>query len=898
MLNIPWDDHIPHKPFGTQLAFLAIPHLDAFFGGAAGGGKQILINEKMQIWRSSCRIKSKSDTILESKPVQGVLPMIVNAIDVQVGDYLIGPNGQPTKVLKKSIPELRKFYRITFDDGDYLDTSDDHNWLVYDLSKRAPGCDKRGTLVQVVTSRWLSRQELRFRDGNRFAIPLMSGPVEVPNPIKSNIPPYVLGYWLGNGCSQGSTLTCHTDDADEILSYVNKDMDQELIYKIYDPDAKRAKILLKGFIDLLKDVSWHCDIVKGIRKNRRVYNKTIIPDLSWRLWSKEDRLRLVQGIFDSDGHANNRGDWEFCNCNRTLVHLLREVMQSLGLKPSAIRSKKVRPNEQPIYQICGTSEIPIFRLKRKLNRLNTQKRTLRQYRRYIVGIEDIGIKEGVCFTVDNPEHLFVAGNNYIVTHNSDVLLMAALQYASFPGYSALLIRRSLTELKQPGALLDRAHQWLSGTDATWHGDEHTWSFPTKWPNGHPGPPSKLQFGYLGDFSVEQRYQGAEYQFIGVDEASHFETDYAPLYLFSRLRKIVCPVHKLKPDPKTGEMIPNYHKTCHKCQVYSAIPIRFRLASNPGGPGHRWLKDRYQIEKEIYETTDLDTQKPIKKVRFVGKHPNKPFVPSSLIDNIFIDQRSYRMSLQELDEVRKAQLEHGDWDVSPDSRFKLQWIKFYKSRGDYFDLGGTSYSVKDLHRIFVTVDPAATVKAGPIDQAMSRKGPSYTVISVWGLTQDYQLIWIYMRRFRKEIPDVVDQIVEVNKIFKPQYIKMETNGVGLGAAQLAMMKGVPVKPNPKSKDKLENASNAIYRMRSGRIWFPEQAPWLKEAMDEIFTWTGHPDMTDDIVDTLSDAANDVTWVAQGSDPIFERNTGLPGHMPKVIPMSTGYMKQFHNGPNLW
>lgn len=37
-MDIPWNTkYIPHKPFPTQLAFLMLPHLDAFFGGAAGG---------------------------------------------------------------------------------------------------------------------------------------------------------------------------------------------------------------------------------------------------------------------------------------------------------------------------------------------------------------------------------------------------------------------------------------------------------------------------------------------------------------------------------------------------------------------------------------------------------------------------------------------------------------------------------------------------------------------------------------------------------------------------------------------------------------------------------------------------------------------------------------------
>jgi hypothetical protein len=43
---------------------------------------------------------------------------------------------------------------------------------------------------------------------------------------------------------------------------------------------------------------------------------------------------------------------------------------------------------------------------------------------------------------------------------SDALLTAALQYVDVPGYSAILFRRTYADLALPGALMDRAEQWL------------------------------------------------------------------------------------------------------------------------------------------------------------------------------------------------------------------------------------------------------------------------------------------------------------------------------------------------------------------------------------------------------------------------------------------------------
>ena len=45
---------------------------------------------------------------------------------------------------------------------------------------------------------------------------------------------------------------------------------------------------------------------------------------------------------------------------------------------------------------------------------------------------------------------------------SDCLLMSALQYVDRPNYSALLLRRTYQDLSQPGAIMSRAKDWLSG----------------------------------------------------------------------------------------------------------------------------------------------------------------------------------------------------------------------------------------------------------------------------------------------------------------------------------------------------------------------------------------------------------------------------------------------------
>lgn len=239
--------------------------------------------------------------------------------------------------------------------------------------------------------------------------------------------------------------------------------------------------------------------------------------------------------------------------------------------------------------------------------------------------------------LDNREVLFggAAGGG-----KSDALLMAALQYVDVPGYAAILFRRTFADLNQPGALIPRAMDWLSGTEAEWNGQQHQWTFPSG---------AVLKFGHLQHEQDKYAYQGAEFQFIGFDELTQFtETMYA--YLMSRLRRL--------------EGFP--------------VPLRQRGSANPGGIGHEWVKQRFIVE---------------------GLKNGRVFVPSKLEDNPSLDREDYEKSLAELDPVTRAQLRNGDWNVLPKGPlFDRTWFRVVDSipwqaleRGKvvrYWDLAAT------------------------------------------------------------------------------------------------------------------------------------------------------------------------------------------------------------------
>jgi len=267
---------------------------------------------------------------------------------------------------------------------------------------------------------------------------------------------------------------------------------------------------------------------------------------------------------------------------------------------------------------------------------------------------------------------------------SDALLTGALLHVDKPGYSAILFRKTFQDLSLPGALLDRAQEWLLPQKVPYSHQNKTFTFPSG---------ATLSFGYLDTENDKYRYQGAEFQFIGFDELTQFtESQYR--YLLSRCRRL-----------KDVE-----------------IPLRVRSASNPGGTGHQWVKERFVLSSRV-------------------------FIAAGLIDNPHLDQEEYELALAELDPVTRAQLLHGDWDVSYADTFKPDMFNYRTKPIDGYTL-------------FFVIDLAYTKK----------KTADYTAGGVVGVNAVGDIQWFYTHESR------MDEAESIDWIFRTM-AEWETQGVG-------------------------------------------------------------------------------------------------------------------------
>jgi predicted phage terminase large subunit-like protein len=390
---------------------------------------------------------------------------------------------------------------------------------------------------------------------------------------------------------------------------------------------------------------------------------------------------------------------------------------------------------------------------------------------------------------------------------SVALLMAALEHVDQPGYAALILRKDLPRLGLPGGLIPRSHEWLAGTNAIWNQARRQWQFPND-----NGPPATITFGFLARPLDKYRYASSEFQFIAFDELTDFEEeDY--LFLFSRLRRV-----------KTLD-----------------VPLRMRSASNPGGTGHLWVKQRF-VEPSPEQSN------------------NRAYIPSRIADNPYLNESEYRQTLLHLPTVVRERLMNGDWDIQENAMFKTEWLRYYTELNGQLELlepPGRLFATIDVTRCrrFVTIDPAGT-SADRTNEAHGR-GACWSVLQVWDQPTNELHRFLILRhqvRERFGFDGLLRAIHDVNNEWKPWQIFIE--GEKLGQATVdQLQRELPISCIPPgTNDKPTRAIKLVVKMERGEIFFPKHnATWRPQLEAEMLSWTGAKHQPADQIDAAAYAA---------------------------------------------
>lgn len=363
---------------------------------------------------------------------------------------------------------------------------------------------------------------------------------------------------------------------------------------------------------------------------------------------------------------------------------------------------------------------------------------------------------------------------------SDALLMGALQWVDVPGYAALLLRRSFRDLNQAEALIPRSKEWLINTDARWNENDKRWTFPSG---------ATLTFGYLEHEDDKYQYQGAAFHFVGFDELTQFSASQY-LYLFSRTRRLKG----------------------------SAVPIRVRGATNPGGRGHDWVKDRFLVRRKGV------------------------FVPARLEDNPHLDQAEYEAQLAELDPVTRARLRKGDWDARESGGyFREEWFRVVDSVSEWLQaIGADEKTSVRWHRHW---DLAAT------EVSSESPDPDWTAGAKLGECKGTYLV-ADVRRARLG-PGAVEALVRKTAAEDgtgvPVSIEQEPGSSGVSVAKRyarEVLQGADFRAERATGDKVERAK-PFSAAAFNRLVYLLRGPWNADYLAELqpFPAVSHDDQVD-------------------------------------------------------
>ena len=328
---------------------------------------------------------------------------------IRVGDELFDENGEVCRVVAKSeIFYGHDCYEVKTDDGSSVIANAAHEWSVrldglgqykaickpdY-VGKTGPKPSKDGRHVH--TSEFLAKSRTK-RPQLQMASALNTPDVELP------IDPYVLGVWLGDGIAAGSRLTIHPDDAPHIVKRV-----EDAGYRVERKAYMRYSVTGSKL--------WARDgLTTHLRKAGLLGAKTVPSE--FLRGSIRQRLALLQGLIDSDGHVSNKGAIEFRNTNKNLALSVQHLVHSLGAKASLTESRATLYGKD-----CGTKYRVTFYLKDAASlprkAVNT-KNGIRTPSRYLTATPTNSVPTQ-CIQVDSPSHLYLAGRGLMVTHNSTI----------------------------------------------------------------------------------------------------------------------------------------------------------------------------------------------------------------------------------------------------------------------------------------------------------------------------------------------------------------------------------------------------------------------------------------------------------------------------------------------
>lgn len=426
----------------------------------------------------------QNDTLIPVADDRGYVPIS----ELKVGDKVFDEKGKPTTVLGVYPQGMKRAYKVKFPDGAEIICNDEHLWNV---RKRKAHNTRKG--YETLTLREMLDYGIvrKLSSGNcrSFYIPMNNAlrREEYDYPIA----PYVIGALIGDGnLSANNVLTISSNDEFVVKKVANligavdvKKSNSNYDWNFVRPDATDSLKFIQQK-ELADKCDFDCVFFKKSIERR-------IPK-EYMLGSVEQRYELLRGLMDTDGTVtgNDRCNCSFSTNSKLLAEDVQELVRSLGMRASITEQRRYddihKNKEYEVYiSVPDEKKFNLFSLPKHLIKINTYLAERKHFNKCyddiaVDAVEDLGYEtEMTCIYVDAPSHLFQAGKEHIVTHNT-ALVQGAMAADVSRVYLEIDISKMIADLRDNNemavkikALFDESAKFVreSGTEIVLFIDE-------------------------------------------------------------------------------------------------------------------------------------------------------------------------------------------------------------------------------------------------------------------------------------------------------------------------------------------------------------------------------------------------------------------------------------------
>ncbi|HAS91578.1 MAG TPA: replicative DNA helicase [Clostridiales bacterium] len=331
--------------------------------------------------------------------------------NIKIGDKLMGDDSTPRNVLSTTTGKEMMYY-VYQNKGITYRVNGSH---ILSLKRsRNDNKHKKGDILNISVNDYNNSSD-KFKSnykGWKTGVEFTEKHTEIP--------PYLLGVWLGDGNSRD----CRISKNDiELENYLKKYADIAGLNFNITHDAKKCNVMR---ISRKKRGSGY-SLVKELRKLNLLKNKHI-PE-NYLINSRTNRLELLAGLLDTDGYNNKEGVFEIIQKSEKLAKQIKFLCDTLGFRVS------IRKVTKGIKSINFVGEYWRLFISGDLHNIPTKiNRKKAKQSHCIREVKHTGIKV-VKDKIDNYYGFEIDGNKLFlledctVTHNTALMLNFAKQAA-------------------------------------------------------------------------------------------------------------------------------------------------------------------------------------------------------------------------------------------------------------------------------------------------------------------------------------------------------------------------------------------------------------------------------------------------------------------------------------